>query len=222
MANSINIPENATITALSPTKRDPSRQTIKVAGKAVATMNTRRITDLGLEIGMPWTPALAAAVEQAAAFDKVMRAAMNRLSRRAMSRFQLRRKLTDRKLEFDPAVVDAVLDRLEELDLIDDEAFGRALVAEILRGKPAGPRLLRAKLMQRGLDRNLIDQLISEQTPDADGALDLAQKKLRSLMRYDPPTRKRRLWSMLARRGFDGDTIESALSRLEGLDDSHA
>lgn len=164
------------ITALSPTKRDPGRLTIKVAGRAVATMQAKRIAELGLEIGMPWTDALAEQVAHAAAFDKAMRAAMNRLNRRAMSRSQLRRKLTDRKLELDVAAVDAALDRLEELDLIDDEAFGRALIAEILRGRPAGPMLLRQKLMQRGLERNLIDRLIAENEPSEEAAIEGAVK----------------------------------------------
>lgn len=211
------------ITALSPTKRDPGRLTIKVAGRAVATMQAKRIAELGLEIGMPWTDALAEQVAHAAAFDKAMRAAMNRLNRRAMSRSQLRRKLTDRKLELDVAAVDAALDRLEELDLIDDEAFGRALIAEILRGRPAGPMLLRQKLMQRGLERNLIDRLIAENEPSEEaaieGAVKLATTKLRSLQRYDAATRKRRLWGMLQRRGFSSDIITSTLSQLDGLDD---
>ena len=36
----------------------------------------------------------------------------------------------------------------------------------------------------------------------------------------DPRTRKRRLWSMLARRGFDSDTIQDALADLNGLDET--
>jgi len=74
-------------------------------------------------------------------------------------------------------------------------------------------------LTQRGLDRALIDRLLDADRPRPEdavqGAADLARKTLRTLGRFDPPTRKRRLWAMLARRGFDTDTIEAALRSVE-------
>ncbi len=39
----------------------------------------------------------------------------------------------------------------------------------------------------------------------------VARKKLRSLSSVDPPTRKRRLFSFLARRGYDSDAISRVL-----------
>ena len=78
--------------------------------------------------------------------------------------------------------------------------------------------------MQRGLDHELIDRLLDELAPTseqaAEGTAELARKKLRTMTRLDPNTRKRRLWSMLARRGFDSDTIRSALADLNGLEDA--
>ncbi len=207
------------ITALAPTKRDPSRITIKVNGKAVATMVRARIEELALHEGMAWDDALAQRVQQAAAVDKAMRDAMTRLSRRMLSSGDMRRKLRQR--DHDAPVIDEALERLEALDLIDDEAFGRALIAETLRRKPAGPKLLRSKLMQKGLDRELIDRLLAELTPVGDdavhGAVELIEKKLRSMGNLDENTRKRRLWGMLARRGFEADVIEQAMRQIDDV-----
>ena len=201
------------ITALAPTKRDPSRITIKVNGKAVATMVRARIEELALHEGMAWDDALAQRVQQAAAVDKAMRDAMTRLSRRMLSSGDMRRKLRQR--DHDAPVIDEALERLE------DEAFGRALIAETLRRKPAGPKLLRSKLMQKGLDRELIDRLLAELTPVGDdavhGAVELIEKKLRSMGNLDENTRKRRLWGMLARRGFEADVIEQAMRQIDDV-----
>lgn len=204
------------ITALSPTKRDPSRVSIKVGRKHIATLSQKLVGELGLAVGQSWDDALADRVEAATVYDQAMRKALNRLNHRAMSRGQLDRKL--RELEFDEPTRTAVLDRLAELRLLDDEAFGRALIRETLARKPAGPRLLQQKLYQKGLPRELIDRLVAEATADSDDqreqATRFAETKLRSMQRLDLATRKRRLYGQLARRGFSPDVIRDVMEKV--------
>jgi regulatory protein len=203
------------ITSITPTARDPQRATVRVGRKVVATLSMKQIDELGLSVDQPWDEALAQRVERAAQHDKAMRKAMNRLGRRAMSQRDLDRKLRD--LAFDEPTRQSVLDRLVELKYLDDEAFGRALIRETQRAKPAGPRLLRQKLFQKGLDRTLIDRLLAETRDQADaeaGALALARKRLAQMDRLDPPTRGRRLYGLLARRGFEPETINSVMETL--------
>lgn len=203
------------ITAIRPTQRDPGRMTIRLGGKVVATLPMRKIEELGLHVGQVWDEALAQRVRQAGVFDKALRQAMNRLNRRAMSRRDLGRKLGD--LGHEAPVCEAVLDHLTERGFLDDEAYARALIDATLRQKPAGPQLLRQKLYQKGIGRSLIEKLVGEATDGQDlapGAVDLARKKLRSLKRVDIATRKRRLYGLLARRGFNPDTISSVMSEL--------
>ena len=50
---------------------------------------------------------------------------------------------------------------------------------------------------------------------DADAILErVATRKLRSLERLDEPTRRRRLYEFLARRGYDSDDIRRVMDRL--------
>jgi regulatory protein len=77
--------------------------------------------------------------------------------------------------------------------------------------------LLRQKLYQKGIGRSLIEKLVGEATDAQDlapGAVELARKKLRSMQRLDIDTRKRRLYGLLARRGFNPDTISSVMAEL--------
>jgi len=201
------------ISAITPTQRDASRSMIRVAGKVVATMAHVRIVELGLEVGQVWTPELAEAVSQTSVFDKAMRAATRRLARRAMSTKQVRDKL--RQLEFESGVIDQVIERLDELNLLDDETYGRMLIAEIQRSKPAGSKLLEQKLYQKGLNRSLIDQLIRETQAEVDPVADarkLVEQRSLRLGNLDAATRRRRLQGLLSRRGFSYDVIETVLA----------
>lgn len=203
------------ITAIAPTKRDPDRASIRVDAKHVATVSYKHVNQLGLHVGQAWTPELADQVAQAALYDKAMKRAMNRLNRRAMSRRELDRKL--KELEFDEGTRERVLDRLTELNLLNDEAFGRAVVRETMSRKAAGKRLLQQKLFQKGIDRKLADRILDDSLDPEDQAaqaLTLASKRLKSLARFDAPTRKRRLYGLLARRGFDPDTIDQTMRAL--------
>ena len=215
------------ILELRPTQRDANRATVRVGIKdskkkprVVATLTTRLIADLDLHIGQIWTDELAQQVEGGVGFDKAMRAAMNRLSRRAMSGWMLRDKL--KGLGHEHVVIDAVLERLAELDLLDDEKFGRALVREVLAKKPAGPALLKQKLFQKGIRGALADRLVSEATADDDAqqasAIELARKRSATMAGLDKTTRNRRLYGQLARRGFSPDIIRAAMEAVASED----
>lgn len=216
------MPDPPTITAITPTKRDPLRVSVKVDGEVVAKLSVKSVGELGLCVGGPWDASLAGRVKAAAGYDQAMHDALVRLNRRALSEWQLERKLLDRG--HDEVVIARVLERLISLNLIDDEAFGRALIRELTGRQPAGPHLLRSRLSQCRLPSELIDRLVAEATSDTRGAVQrataLARQKMRSLGGLDEMSRKRRLWGLLARRGFESDTIEQALHSLgDAVDD---
>lgn len=212
-----------TITELKPSAKRPDAVIVKVDGKAAVTVSMRHAADLGLGEGVLWTEQLAAEVERAALIDKAIRAAMNRLAKRPSSRRDMDAKLN--KLGYESDVRAATLDYLENLNYIDDVAYAKALVEEMLRLKPAGPRLLKQKLWQKGISGKLAETAVAEAiqraeqddttTSQRDHARTVAEKKLRTLGRYDEATKKRRVYSLLARRGFDHEVIDSVMSKLD-------
>lgn len=221
--------EPEVIVAIRPTQRDANRATIRVGRKGdsatpgrkkprvVATLTVRRIADLDLHVGQVWNEELAVLVEGSVGIDKAMRSAMNRLSQRAMTGWMLRDKL--KRQGHEHVVIDQVLERLAELDLLDDEQFGRALIRDTMARKPAGPALLKQKLYQKGIRGALADRLVSEATADrdeqAEGAIAFAVKKAASMANLDKTTRDRRLYGQLARRGFGPDTIRAAMDAVK-------
>ena len=221
------------IRELRPTQRDPGRVTVRVGwpasegrraskGKVVATLPVERAQELGLTRDLPWTQELAEVVTRTAGHDKAFRSACNRIGSRAMSRGMLVDRLR-RAGHADEAVASA-MDRMEQLRLLDDAEFARALVRETLRGRPAGERLLRQKLAEKRVPRDVADAVLAEHREDrrerADAGEDVdaaavafAVKKagVPSMQKLDPQARRRRLQGQLARRGFDFEVIDRAL-----------
>lgn len=207
-----------TVTAIKPARTGTGRLSIFVDRRWVMTVDPKVVHDLDLHVGQAWTDALATRAANAKAFEKAMRRAMNRLDRRAFSRRAMERAL--RRADHEPEIVEAVLERLESLGLIDDEALGRSLIRSMREAKPTGPRRLRWRLIQKGLDRDLADRLVRdverEMEPDeeAERAAELIRKRLRSMGSLEPHVRRRRLYGLLARRGYLPDVIERALRKV--------
>ncbi len=139
--------------------------------------------------------------------------AINLLSARARSAEKLRQKLRE-KCD-DDAVIDAVVVRLKEQKFIDDTAYAAARATSSLA---KGRSKLRASidLSQKGIDRatakEAVDKALEDTgEPESMIAERAARKKLRSLSKFDPPTKKQKLYGFLARQGFSPESVRHAL-----------
>ena len=127
---------------------------------------------------------------------------LDQLTGRARSRRELADKLRQRGVPDEIAT--RLLDRFEELGLVDDAAFAQAWVGGRHTAKGLAPRALAQELRRKGVDdevaREALDQLGGEEQEATARAL--VRKKLRSLARFDEATQTRRLVGMLARKGY--------------------
>ena len=139
---------------------------------------------------------------------------LDQLTGRARSRKELSDKLRSKDVPDDLAT--RLLDRFEEVGLVDDEAFARSWVAGRQSAKGLARRALAQELRRKGVDdevaREALDELEPEQEEQA--ARTLVRKKLRSLNRVDDVTATRRLVGMLARKGY-GSGMAFAVVRDE-------
>ncbi|OXS83980.1 regulatory protein RecX [Kocuria marina] len=131
---------------------------------------------------------------------------LRQLSASAKSRRQLEDKLADRNVPED--VAREVLDRFEEVNLVDDRAYAGMFVRSRAETRRLSRSALRRELAQRGITGEIADEAL-EQRSDHDELRDahaLVRKKLPASL--DPSDRKerdrltRRLVSMLGRKGY--------------------
>jgi regulatory protein len=97
-----------------------------------------------------------------------------------------------------------VLDRYDEVGLIDDEAFARAWVTSRHHGRGLARRALAGELRQRGVDGEALGAALTELDPatEAATARALVDRKLRGMAGAAPDAAFRRLAGMLARKGY--------------------
>ncbi len=116
-----------------------------------------------------------------------------------------RKELADALLKKDiPDEVTAeVLDRYDEVGLIDDAAFARAWVESRHHGKGLARRALSQELRRKGVDSDTVAEALDELAPDAEErtARELVERKVRTI-RGEPDAVFRRLVGMLARKGY--------------------
>ena len=140
--------------------------------------------------------------------------ALDMLEARARAVTELRRLLI--KKGEPVADVDAAVERLRASGLLDDTNFAYQLTRSKALGAGLSRRRIQQELAKRGVARDVSDAAI-EQVFDAEGIETdesierIARKKLRMLASVDAPTRKRRLYAFLARRGYDNDDIARVL-----------
>ncbi len=128
---------------------------------------------------------------------------LDQLTTRARTRAELATKLTQR--EVPTALATRLLDRFEELGLIDDEAFARDWVEQRQRGRGLAKRALAVELRRKGVDDALAKEVLGEIAADDEEALarDLVSRKLRSVQGLPRDKATRRLVGMLARKGHN-------------------
>jgi regulatory protein len=127
---------------------------------------------------------------------------LDQLTGRARSRKELSDKLRSKDVPEELAT--RLLDRFEEVGLVDDEAFARTWVGQRQAGKGLARRALAQELRRKGVDDETAKVALDEVEPEQEeaAARQLVRKKLRSLQRVDDTTATRRLVGMLARKGY--------------------
>ncbi|MCO1339984.1 RecX family transcriptional regulator [Kocuria polaris] len=135
---------------------------------------------------------------------------LRQLTGSAKSRQQLADKLAEREIPDD--VAGQVLDRFEELGLINDREFALMWVRSRAGTRRLAASALRRELIQKGIDDEFIGEALEQVTEDDErrAARELVDKKLRNQSSADLNDRIqrdkviRRLVSMLARKGYGG------------------
>jgi regulatory protein len=167
-----------------------------------------------------WTEEDDAAESVVAQQHRAEKLSMQALTRRGQSRWEIEKALLGRDIAGE--IVEAELDRLERVGLIDDAALAETLVRTQHERKGLGRSALTAELRRRHVDQQHIDGAL-EQIDDDDEqsrATELAVRRAPQLRSLDGETAKRRLTGFLMRKGYSGSVVraavDEALSTLGG------
>jgi regulatory protein len=116
--------------------------------------------------------------------------------------------------------IEAVLDRMVDVGLVDDEVFARDWVESRQRRRYLSKNALRQELTRKGVEREEIQSAL-ESVDGADelaAARALAEKKGPAMARLEPQVRYRRMAGLLGRRGFSSGVVGRVLSETLSVD----
>ena len=105
---------------------------------------------------------------------------------------------------------------LKDKEFIDDRVFARGWVASRLK-RSFGLRRIRQELVQKGLDKEIIDNSLSqvkEHYNESQTVSQLAQQRFSKLKGIEPLKAKARVYGYLMRRGFSPDISSEIVKGL--------
>jgi|TARA_B100001964_G_scaffold180279_1_gene199134 regulatory protein len=164
-----------------------------------------------------------AIVADAGERDKTRAIALDLLGVRDRSVREMRQRLAKRGCA--TGDIDTVVTDLEALGLLDDHKFVSRWIETRRERRPEGvPKIMR-DLLRRGVDKAVVEQVLSELEHDLgsrEEALALLRRNSARYVGLEATKAQRRMYGLLARRGFDPETtrhaVERAWSEIEGED----
>jgi regulatory protein len=144
--------------------------------------------------------------EQQDTLKPVWDRAVKLLSIRMHTRSELKRKLAAKRS--DAKIIEDVLNKLERLKLINDAQFAEIFLDNLIRHKTHGFYVLKMKLLQRGVDAAIVQELLAERL-DIETEQKIAQKFVGKTHKE-----KDKLAQRLSRKGFRNEVIAKVLANM--------
>ena len=147
----------------------------------------------------------------------VKQRAFRYLGRRLLSENELRVKLKQKK--YDENIIDEIIEFLKEKEYLNDLEFANIFSSENIRNKFWGKNKIKAELIRRGINNEIISQVLFEKFPDGNdlnNAIELAQKKYQLLSKRNLEQKKlkEKLISFLFSKGYDYEVIKEAVEQI--------
>jgi len=202
------------ITDITPQKRNKTFYNIYIDDAYYCSLDDETIYHMKLKTGMAVDGEMLLKAAEESAYKKAMNYSLNLLGKYYKSKHELIKKL--REKEYNEDTINKVIGRLDELGYLNDEKYVEAFIRNKQdTSQGLNKRTLYNKLLQKGIDKELIQQgLESSDIDEYQNALDAAQKKLRSL-KGDIKSKKAKLYSFLLYKGFNYEICSKVINNVD-------
>jgi regulatory protein len=197
------------ITALTRQKRNPDRVNVYLDDEFA--FGLAAITAVSLRIGQTLSPAEIERLKGSDLEEKAKNVAIRYIEYRPRSIAETRQHL--QKKEYPDDVIERVVQRLAEVELLNDAAFARYWVEQRETFKPRSKMALQVELRKKGIDRALIETAVAE-IDEIAAATQAAQAKARRWRSLPELEFRKKLGSFLQRRGFGYDIVREVTEAL--------
>lgn len=197
------------ITALTRQKRNKERVNVYLDGEFA--FGLALITAVSLRVGQELSEQAIARLQADDELEKAKQTALNFISYRPRSVAEVKKNL--RGKAYSDETIDTVVSRLQELELLNDEAFVRYWVEQRSTFKPRSQMALRAELLKKGVGREAIDAVV-EEVDEAAAARKAAQKRKDRWRGLSEDEFRKKAGGFLQRRGFNYTVVRETLDAV--------
>ncbi|HHY77268.1 MAG TPA: regulatory protein RecX [Clostridiales bacterium] len=132
---------------------------------------------------------------------------------------ELRKKLKEKMFPDD--IIGETLNKLTDYGYINDERFTENWIKSKANQSGISKKYMYNKLLQKGIEKELIDNVFKKiNIDDYVSAFIFAQKKIK-LLNDDDKTKKNKLFTILARKGYNIELCKKVIKDIFESDDSY-
>lgn len=198
------------ITEIKKNKNAPGYSII-ADGEFLFSLDGETILKEGIKKGMEISEDEAAVLKFKSDYFKAKEKALRLLDRRAHSKAEIIRKVSE---NYPKEVAVKVAERLEEIGLINDESFARIYFKELSEVKKFGINRIKTELYKRGIAKEIIE-VLSEELSDNEPYKKVLLEIKRRPFDFSSEKEKRRVFNKFLRNGYSYDDIKTAFALLD-------
>lgn len=218
------------ITDLSIQKNNPKKLNLFVDGVFFSGVSPKIVLENKLSPGMKIEVAFLEEIAKKIIEENLTGDALNYISYRPRSKTEVKNHLLSKSAKdkinlkkfgigigWDP-VIDGIIKKLTDLGYLDDKKFIAWWFSQRQSFNQKSQFVIKKELMQKGVDENLIKEVLCESNNDINNDLEnakkLLSKKIDRWSALDKFEKKKKIINYLGQRGFSYDTIEKAIDSL--------
>ena len=199
------------ITNINPQKNQ-KRVNIYLDGKFGFGLDLESFIKLGLKVEQDLSDEKIAEIVKKSEFQKTLDKLLRFATLRPRSEKEIKDWFKRRKVH--ESLHQELFNRLNRLDLIDDEKFAQWWVEQRSSFKPRGKRALEMELRMKGIKKEVIGQVLSNIKVDEEKvARELLNKKSYKWKNLPKREARAKMSAFLARKGFNWEAIEKVLGK---------
>lgn len=154
---------------------------------------------------------------------KLINLSLNYLSYRPRSQKEITDYLAKKIAQFEnikfnqakeSELIGECISKLTKYKYIDDVEFAKWWAESREKSNPKGTRLIKLELLRKGIDRDIIDEILEKNLNQTELAVKAIQKKLKTWKNLPSAELKNKAYRYLASRGFDYDQINETVAQL--------
>ena len=212
------------VTAVEPQKKKKDRFNIYLDGKFAFGAQADTVLRYQITPGKELTPEKINQIVKKEELSKLFDATLKFLSYRPRSHKEvedyLAKKISKKEnIKFSQAkesgLIIQIKHKLTKYKYLNDTEFAKWWIESRTKYRPRGKRILKSELMQKGVSREIVDELLENIKNQKLLAQRAIKKKLPRWQKLPSVEIKKKIYSHLSMRGFDFDTIREVVAQIE-------